>query len=294
MAELGAIQSAETVAALRAMVANECGLAVRCEDRLAKHFLGLGYRLLTAIRPQRLLERVMHLAAPGSYCFAIARTRHFDEILLSEARCGIKQVVLLGAGYDSRAFRFEKQLAGVRLFEIDHPGTQTRKQRILDKVFDARPVNLVYIPIDFNCQSLPVALAAHGFSPGVKTLFLWEGVSYYLPRPVVRDVLSLVGHCAPGSSIIFDYAIRSFVEGDTSTYGGRQVARWLKRIREPFVFGLDAGETGAFLHGCKLLVVSDLGPEDLEAAYLTTKNGRRLGRIFGHVRMAHARVTRDR
>jgi methyltransferase (TIGR00027 family) len=273
------------------MVANERDLAVRCEDRLARHFLGLRYQLLTAIRPQRLLKRVMHLASPGSYCFAIARTRHFDEILLAEARCGVEQVVLLGAGYDSRAFRFDTELADVRVFEVDHPGTQARKRRILGKVFQGSPANLIYIPVDFNRQSLQAALAAHGFCPERKTLFLWEGVSYYLPRPVVQDVLGFVGGCAAGSSIVFDYAIKSFVEGDTSTYGGKQVANWLKRIGEPFLFGLDAGETEEIVAGCGLRLVSDLGPEEVEMSYLTTKDGRRVGRTFGHIRMAHARAT---
>ena len=126
MARRTAIQSAETLAALRAMVANESDLAVRCDDPLAKLFLGLKYRMVTGIRPQPLLKRIVHVAAPGSYCFTIVRTRHFDEILLSEIRAGIEQVVLLGAGYDSRAFRYREELGDIGIFEIDHPGTQAR------------------------------------------------------------------------------------------------------------------------------------------------------------------------
>jgi methyltransferase (TIGR00027 family) len=291
MARHTAIRSAETVAALRAMVANEGDLAVRCEDRLATHFLSLKYQLLTSIRPQRLLERIMHVAAPGSYCFAIVRTRHFDEVLLSEVRVGIEQVVLLGAGYDSRAFRFRDELEGIRVFEIDHPGTQARKQRILANVCEESPVNLTYISVDFNRQSFQAALSAHGFSPQKKTLFLWEGVSYYLPQPVVESVLDFVAGCRAGSSIVFDYAIKAFVEGDTSSYGGKQVAKWLDRIREPFLFGLDAEETATFLVRRKLCLVSDLGPEELEKAYLQTKNGQYLGKTLGHVRIAHATAT---
>lgn len=291
MAQHTAIRSAETVAALRAMVANESDLAVRCEDRLANRFLSLKYQLLTSIRPQRLLERIMHLAAPGSYCFAIVRTRHFDEILLSQIRSGIEQVVLLGAGYDSRAFRFREQLEGIRVFEIDHPGTQARKKRMLAKACEESPANLSYLSVDFNRQSFQTALSEHGFSREKKTLFLWEGVSYYLPQPVVEGVLDFVSGCAAGSSIVFDYAIKGFVNGDTSTYGGKQVAKWLERIREPFLFGLDAEETGEFLARRKLRVVSDLGPEALEKAYLQTKNGLYLGKTFGHVRIAHARAT---
>ena len=290
MAQRTAIQSAETLAALRAMVANENDLAVRCEDRLAKHFLGLKYRIVTGIRPQPLLKRIVHIAAPGSYCFTIVRTRHFDEILLSENRAGIEQVVLLGAGYDSRAFRFQEELEGIRIFEIDHPGTQARKKRILEKVLKESPRNLCYISVDFNRQSFQTALAEHGFSRQKKTLFLWEGVSYYLPQPVVEGVLDFVSSCAVGSSIVFDYAIKGFVNGDTSTYGGKQVAKWLKKIREPFLFGLDPDETEAFVAKRKLKVVSDLGPEELEKTYLQTKNGLYLGKTLGHVRMVHARA----
>ena len=131
----------------------------------------------------------MHIAAPGSYCFAITRTRHFDEILLSEIRSGIEQVVLLGAGYDSRAFRFQDELEGVSVYEIDHPGTQARKKRILEKVCKQAPRTCSYLSVDFNRQSLQTALADRGFSREKKTLFLWEGVSYYLPQPVVEGVL---------------------------------------------------------------------------------------------------------
>jgi methyltransferase (TIGR00027 family) len=291
MARRTPIESAETMAALRAMVSRETDLAVKCEDPLARHFLGFRHRILASIRPQPLLKQVMQLAAPGSYCFTIARTRHFDEILLSEIRLGIEQVVLLGAGYDSRAFRFQRELEGIRVFEIDHPGTQARKKDILAKVTRKSPGNVTYISVDFNQQSFQTALLEHGFVRTKNTLFLWEGVSYYLPQPVVESVLDFVGGCAPGSSIAFDYAIKKFVDGDTSTYGGKEVARWLKRIGEPFLFGLDANATGAFVAKHKLSVVSDLGPEESEQAYLRTKNGSCLGKTFGHVRMLHARAT---
>jgi methyltransferase (TIGR00027 family) len=290
MTHIAAIQSAETMAFLRAVVAGEENLAVRSEDLLAKHFLGRKYRFLIGVGVPALLRRILELAVPGSYGFAIARTRHFDEVLLSEIRVGVEQVVLLGAGYDSRPFRFRDALGNVRVFEIDHPGTQARKRRMLDEIGAASPANLSYIAADFNRQPLPAALADHGFSPDRKTLFLWEGVSYYLPRPVVESVLDFVSGCAAGSSIVFDYATRAFVNGDTSTYGGAQVARWLKKIREPFLFGLDPEETPQFLGARKLDAVSDLGPDDLAKAYLKTKDGRCIGKTFGHVRMVHARA----
>ena len=106
MSHVAAIQSAQTVAVLRAAVTNETSLAVACEDGLAKYFISLRERILTAILPQPLIRWALERAAPGSYGFAIARTRCFDDALLSEVAEGIEQVVILGAGYDSRAFRF--------------------------------------------------------------------------------------------------------------------------------------------------------------------------------------------
>jgi methyltransferase (TIGR00027 family) len=291
MSRYTAIESAETMAFMRAVVTGEKNLAVRSEDRLARYFLSRKYRLLIGISLQAMLRRALEYVVPGSYGFTITRTRHFDEILLSESRAGVEQVVLLGAGYDSRPFRFRDALRNIRVFEIDHPGTQARKLRMLARSEEAIPANVSYIPVDFNRQSLPEALADHGFSTRKRTLFLWEGVSYYLPRPVVEGVLDFVSRCAEGSSIVFDYALDAYVRGDTSTLGGREVARWLKRVREPFVFGLDPSETREFLTARKLHTVSDLGPEDLAQAYLKSSDGRSVGSTFGHIRMVHARAS---
>src|SRR6185503_11837805 len=137
-------------------------------------------RILARVLPQFLLKGLFDRVAPGSYCFTIARTRHFDEALLAACRNGVEQVVLLGAGYDSRAFRFADELSGITVFEVDHPGTQARKRAILEAGGKALG-NLRYVPLDFTVGSLEKALADAGFVPGRRTLFLWEGVSYYLP-----------------------------------------------------------------------------------------------------------------
>jgi len=290
VSHFAAIRSAQTMAALRAAVSGETTLAVACEDRLAKYFIGLRERILTAVLPQVLIRWALEHGAPGSYGFAIARTRCFDEVLLAEVAEGIQQVVILGAGYDSRALRFHRELKNVRVFEVDHPGTQARKIGILLRSVTDIPKNIRYIPVDFNRDSLSSALANNGFSRSQRTLFLWEGVSYYLPREVVTTVLRFVSDCSPGSSIILDYALKQFVDGDISTYGSEHVARWLRKIGEPFAFGLDPHETPDFLTACGLQTDFDIGPQDAEAHYLMRKDGRVLGRTLGHVRIVHART----
>jgi len=289
MTQPTAIASAETLAALRAVVANETRLAVRCVDRFAEQFVAAKSRILIRLLPQFLLKGVFDRIAPGSYGFTIARTRHFDEALLAACRDGAEQVVVLGAGYDSRAFRFADDLAGITVFEVDHPGTQARKRSILERRGKA-PANLRYVPLDFTAGSLDKSLSHAGFVPGRRTMFLWEGVSYYLPPSAVTGVLDFVARCAPGSSILFDYAIKSFVDGDTSTFGGTQVAAWLKKIGEPFLFGLDPGQAAPFLASQGLRLVSDVGPADLERMYLETPEGTPLGQTLGHVRILQAEV----
>jgi methyltransferase (TIGR00027 family) len=290
MTRSAAVTSAETLATLRAVVSNETRLAVRCEDPLAIDFVEAKNRFLVRILPQFLLRGLFDRMAPGSYCFTIARTRHFDEALLAACRAGVEQVVLLGAGYDSRPFRFVDELAKAEVFDVDHPGTQARKRAILQGAARKLPANLRFVPVDLTTDSLEAALSGSGFTLDRRTIFLWEGVSYYLPQAAVERVLQLVARCGPSSSIMFDYAIQSFIDGDHSTYGGQRVAQWLKKIDEPFLFGLDPSQTSEFLSTCGLRLISDLGPAELERLYLGTRRGGPLGRTLGHVRIAHAQV----
>ena len=286
-----AIQSAQTVSVLRAVAASEKDPSVNCGDFLARYFLTNKYKLMVRLMPGRLIKKIIHRSSPGSYCFMITRTKHFDKILLQEINARVQQVVILGAGYDTRPFRFANQLNGVPVFEVDFPGTQVYKRKKLQSIFKGDPPGITFIPLDFNKRPFNEALIENGFSPELKTLFLWEGVSYYLAEPVVKQVLNFVSSCAGGSSILFDYATRDFVNGDESSYGGKQLARWLKKIREPFLFGMNAGETNSFVSNCKLSLVTDYGPDDVENMYLRTANGQILGKTLGHVRMAHAKVS---
>lgn len=283
-----AVHSAQTVSLLRAVAANDA--AAHCNDYLAKQFLTPAYKWLLRLAPHRLLKAYIHWKAPGSYPFIITRTRLFDQLLQQQIDAGVRQVVLLGAGYDTRPLRFASTLKDLSVFEVDVPGTQLYKRTKLGKTSGAGSHGITFIPVDLNRKSFDKVLLQHGFSPRLKTLFLWEGVSYYLPQPAVERVLDFVSGCAVGSSIVFDYATRDFIDGDQNTYGGKQVARWLKKIKEPFLFGMNKEETAAFLRGCHLTLTADYGPEDLEKKYLRTTNGRLLGRTFGHVRMAHATV----
>jgi methyltransferase (TIGR00027 family) len=148
----------------------------------------------------QLTRKVLERSAPGAFGYFNARTCYFDDVSLREATAGLDQLVLLGAGFDSRPIRFAEQLAGTRVFEVDMPQVlRTRAERLVGVA--ALPPT-VAVPIDFQHDDLAAALAAKGYRASARTLFLWEGVTYYLPPSAVEGVLaSIASQTREGSSL---------------------------------------------------------------------------------------------
>lgn len=284
------IKSAESVTFMRALIAREQDSHVRNPDDLAHAFLGPKFSLLAKMFGLSMwLCRKFYPGAPG---YHLVRTRHIDGILLAALDKGIEQLVILGAGNDSRPYRFQKKLAGVRIFEVDFPGTQARKKQCLVKAFGELPKHVTFVPTDFNTQSANETLLAAGYDPTKKTFFVWEGVCFYIPESAVDRVLRLVSeHAGPGSEVVFDYSLRRFNEGDHSMYGAKGFAEWLERVGEPFLFGLNEDEIEAFVKKRGLELISDVGPEELERRYSTRANGELYLPIYAMFRMAHLRTS---
>jgi methyltransferase (TIGR00027 family) len=159
-----------------------------------------------------------------------------------------------------------------------------RTQHLLDG--QSTTASAIAVPIDFEHQDLSEALRAQGYTSAGRTLFLWEGVTYYLPEDAVRAVLSLVAsQSGPGSSILFDYVTRRFVDGDHSSYGARRLANGWRRLGNVNRFGVD--DIAAFSRPLGLAVRSDIDASELERRYLSSLPGPRV-RAWGCMRIAHA------
>jgi methyltransferase (TIGR00027 family) len=179
------------------------------------------------------------------------RTKAFDTALLDALRKGARQVVVLGAGFDSRGYRFQPQLRGVRFMEVDYGPTQEYKKQRVKEILGAIPANVSYVPMDFTKDSLLEQLVKAGYSEQQKTFFLWEGVVVYLPESAVKDTLHFVrDHSAPDSRIAFDYIPRADpdVNNPQSIY-----ARW----GEPWIFGFPADGAATYVRREGLNVMSD-------------------------------------
>jgi methyltransferase (TIGR00027 family) len=175
-----------------------------CYDPFAKQFIGPLYYFFI----KRMIA-FQQRNAPFSQQFIVYRSRFFDDAAMEAIASGTTQLVILGAGLDSKAYREEFSGKGVRVFEVDHPVTQATKIRRVKRLFRTIPEQVVFVPIDFLNETLD-KLLAYGFNRSEKTLFLWEGVIYYLTLDAVNSVLQWVSsNVAKGSGIIFDYKYQS-------------------------------------------------------------------------------------
>ena len=132
----------------------------------------------------------------------LLRSRYSEDCLIES---GIHQVVILGAGFDTFAYRQPPSTASVHIFEVDHPSTQKMKQERLSAGGVQIPQNLTHVPIDFEKQELLDVLTDHGFDTTQAAFFSWLGVTMYLTEDAIDAVLQLVGKFAKGTQLVLTY-----------------------------------------------------------------------------------------
>ena len=279
------------VAALRAAAAQERDPAIRNPDYLAISLLPLGLRTLVKLRPIAwLVLRQYHRILPGGYYFHTARTKHIDAVLRKCVEEGLKQLVILGSGLDTRAYRFGNLLTKIKVFEVDHSSTQAIKKERVAMLKSRLPENVTYVPIDFNTQSLDMLLES-GYSSKLMTLFIWEGVCMYLTPEAVDQIFNFVTHhSGSGSSIVFDYIFQSMVEGRCDYYGARESSQYVAKRGEPYLFGIEEGTINEFLETRGLRIISEYSPEMLEQTYLLRSDGKLHGKVYGYTNIVHAAI----
>ena len=182
-------RSAEGVAMMRAIEAQKPENERICYDPYASALIPRGFLnyLFKLIIDSSLYDRL----APGAKSFVVGRERFIDDFLKFSLAEGLDQVVILGAGFDTRAYR----IAGIektQVFEIDHPDTQAVKLDRLKKVIDPLPAYVTFIPVDFNTQQLGERLLESGYNEQSKTLFIWQGVTYFLTSGGVETTLAFI------------------------------------------------------------------------------------------------------
>ena len=230
----------------RAMSYNEKNKNYHSDDYLASLFIS---PFFCKIIKNSILRRILKqlIGKYGSYEYIISRTKLIDEFIENNAE-NIQQVLILGAGFDSRAIRFSDKLKHATIFELDSPLTQEFKRDKLKENNIEIPQNVKLIPINFNKESLQQKLDGVGFQKNQHTFFLLEGLIFYLDDSAVSDTFNIINQYACSNSIIlFDYLYSSVIREENLYKGEKEVRIVLNRIGENYTFGIERDKIKDFL-----------------------------------------------
>lgn len=162
----------------------------------------------------------------------VLRSRYAEDRLAAARQRGIAQYILLGAGFDTFAWRQPAWAqAELTLYEVDHPDTQADKRTRLDRAGLQPPANLRWVDLDFETETLPARLARAGVRPELPTFFSWLGVTMYLSEPAIDATLRTLAGFAPGSE-----AVITFLQASEAPSAQEQsLTQQVSSLGEPFV-----------------------------------------------------------
>lgn len=248
------------------------------DDQLAVRFLPPGVRWIVRAcrcRPVRdLLRRTTDRAAPGVWGSVLCRKRYADDAVADALASGIGQVVILGAGLDTRAYRLVDP-AGATGFELDQRANTDFKLRRVRAVYGGVPERVRVLPVDFEVDDLAAVLAAAGFDSARPALFVWEAVTQYLTEEAVRGTFAFLAANAPAASrLIFTYVRADFLDG-TNLYGAGRLRERMTGKYDVWKFGLAPQEVAGLLRAYGWVEREQVGPAEYAARYLEPA-GRRL------------------
>jgi methyltransferase (TIGR00027 family) len=258
-------------------------------DPYASAFLRPSLRLLavaSGVPVLRWLAVRLYDAAggPGPRPSAIVRTKVIDDAV-TDAVSTASQWVLLGAGYDTRAYRLAA-LAGHRVFEVDHPATQAVKRAVIGRLGLAGG-QVTYVPVDFEHDDLASRLTAAGFDRAAPAGFVWEGVTNYLTSDAVDATLTVIRNLAQAGGLVVLTYVDARALDDPSPFPEAQ--RWVKavaRAGEPWIFGLNPGEAEAFFSSRGFQLSSDISALEAGQALLPSRVPREHGSALYRIAIA--------
>jgi methyltransferase (TIGR00027 family) len=262
-------------------------------DHLAEIFLPWHYRFFLKFSSiQKNTKQKLDDAFPGLNAYVTARTAFFDQLFQQALQKDIPQIIILGAGYDTRPYRFSEMNENTRIFECDTPIMQNKKKKDLKKAKIEIPEQVTFVPIDLNQVMLDLALKTAGYQSDKITLFIWEGVSYYLDPVSVDQILTFFSHSAHNDSVLaFDYTISINDDNADEYYGARSFIQSMQKEHadEALHFSLKEGEVGQYLSQKGAYLLEHYNIEEIEKRYLTDENGEIIDKITGHFRFVQVK-----
>jgi methyltransferase (TIGR00027 family) len=219
-----------------------------------------------------------------SYANVITRTRYAEDALQAAVSRGVRQYVLIGAGFDSFSLRRPAFAANLQIFEIDFPATQNFKIGQIEACGISLP-DTHFVAADLSQESVAAALARSQFDTRQLTFFSWLGVTMYLTREANLATLRSIASCSPtASEVVFTYFDERLFKAQSESF--RELEQRVAAVGEPFLSGFDPAELAANLSDCGLHLVEDLHGGEVAARY---DRGGEFGlgqSMFSHIALA--------
>ncbi len=266
----------------------ECG-----SDYLAKNMITENQQnFLQSINTQEQHDLIsLNSFTNGVYGYLYARTKYIDSIFEKALLKKVPQVLILGAGYDTRAYRFNSLNTNTIIYEIDIESTQSEKIRTLNRSEIDIPKRVNYVSVNFMKDNLPKKLVESGFKEGLRTLVIWEGVTMYLDQnsfeKTIREIKDI---CGDGSEIFFDYFYEDMIRGNDSYYGACEARTAVDELGESYTFGIDSKQLEEYMNlfGCR--IIEHLLPEEIESRYLQNAKHEKHKHSYGFSCFAHLQI----
>lgn len=240
-------------------------------DPYAIHFLEPKLRLAVNLSKNVLIRKYINNTIqkkiPGALSSGLARTKYIDDVLQKSISTGVTQLIILGAGFDTRALRLDF-LKSIPVIEIDHPNTSNFKIQTFKKRIGELSKNISYCQINFNEQSLNQLAEQHNFDFTKPTTIIWEGVTNYLTADAIDRTFTFISKFPKGSHVIFTYIHKEVLDNPVSFLGGEKLLTDLENLEERWTFGFIPEELSDYLDQFDLKLVEDLGAAEYREKYL--------------------------
>ncbi len=284
-----ASRTAQYMALFRAIESKQPAGKRLFEDPYAHYFLDKSLQIVANMSAWPLLGKLIPAwidrQGPGAISSGIARTKYIDDLLEQEINRGVEQVIILGAGFDTRAFRLPF-LKKVVVIEMDHPSTAQFKLERLRKIMPVLPPNVSFQQIDFNQESLESVATKAQLDFDRPTLILWEGVTNYLTEAAVGAMFEFTRRFSRSFGIIFTYIDQLVLDQPDRFVGTKKLFANLQKNEERWTFGFYPTQVADYLAGYDLHLVSDLNATDYRNKYMAEQSGLLAGYEFYRVVLA--------
>jgi methyltransferase (TIGR00027 family) len=221
----------------------------------------------------------------GLRLFIAVRSRFAEDSARHAIAKRVRQLVVLGAGFDTFAYRLEPS-EGLQIFEVDHPATQTEKRRRLAAADIAAPAHLTYAPCDFERAELGEALTSAGFDPSRRSFFMWLGVVVYLTESAVFATLEFIAKLSGGAEVVFDYSNPIESIGDPQAREAfKALAERVAALGETLQTSFVTPALHEKLRALGFTKIEDLGPHEMAARFFP-EEAPRANANGGHVVLA--------